>query len=177
MSVEETLSGFWDSVIRDAKKNLRKKNASGKLSKSLDYKIKVSKNSFESAFYWADYGEFIDQGVKGVGGKKKDGTTWKKKKVFGSRFKYKRKMPPARAFDKWSIRKGIAPRTKSGKFVKRKALNFAIARSVFHTGLETTHFLTKPFEKHFKQLPEEILEAYALDVENLLETSISNATI
>ena len=76
------------------------------------------------------------------------------------------------AFNGWTIRKGIAPRSKGGQFTKRRGLLFAIATSVFHTGLETTSFFTKPFEKEFKRLPDDLVKAYALDVEKLLKSAI-----
>jgi AraC-like DNA-binding protein len=49
---------------------------------------------------------------------------------------------------------------------------FAIANSVYHTGLETTNFFTKPFKKEFKKLPEEVLEAYALETEEFLKFAL-----
>lgn len=174
MSVKQEIDTFWLNVISAAKNNLTKKNASGALSNSLKFETIQYKNSFTTSLLMEDYGIYIDQGVKGVGGTKADGTKWKKKSVFGSRenFRYKNKRPPYMAFNGWSIRRGIVPRTKSGKFQKRKGLLFALANSVYHTGLETTHFLTTPFEYYFKQLPDDIVEAYALDVENLLKLSL-----
>lgn len=41
-------------------------------------------------------------------------------------------------------------------------------------GLKTTNFFTEPFETAFKRLPDEIIEAYGLDIESLLKTSIKN---
>ena len=76
-------------------------------------------------------------------------------------------MPPPKAFDKWVIRKGIAPRDKKGKFIKRKSLNFLIARSIFEKGIKPTLFFTKPFEKFYKRLPNQLVEKYGLDMEKL----------
>ena len=78
-------------------------------------------------------------------------------------------MPPPKAFDKWGVRKGIAPRDKQGKFIKRKSLNFLIARSIFEKGIKPTLFFTKPFEKFFKRLPDELVDKYGLEVENLFD--------
>ncbi len=171
---KKALDNFIDRVVIESKKNLKKRNkvASSALINSIQGKSKVSKNSFEASFCMEDYWEFVDAGVKGKGGTKADGSKWKLKKVTGSKFKYKNKKPPIIAFNGWTIRKGIAPRDKSGKFTKRRSLLFAIATSVFHTGLETTKFFTQPFEKEFKKLPEELIEAYALDVEDLLRFTI-----
>ena len=170
----EVLNSFGKTVVRQAKNNLRKKKklASKNLDKSLKYETKVSKNSFEFDLFAEDYWQYVDAGVNGVGGTKASGKKWKKKLVTNNKFKYKNKKPPIMAFNGWTIRKGIAPRSKGGQFTKRRGLLFAIATSVYHTGLETTNFLTKPFEKEFKELPDELIEAYALDMDKFLEFTI-----
>jgi len=175
--MEDTLSAlnhFGSTVVNKSKDVLKrkKKKASGKLIDSIGYKAKVSKNSFELSFEMEDYWTFVDYGVKGVGGAKADGSSWNRKKVTNSKYKYKTKKPPIMAFNGWTIRKGIAPRSKGGQFTTRKGLLFAIATSVYHTGLETTSFFTKPFEKEFKKLPDELVKAYALEVEDLLKFTI-----
>lgn len=179
MSVKQALNDFGYDVVEGAKVILKqkKKNASKRLSDSLDYKVKVSKNSFEFSLYAEDYLEFIDRGVKGKGGKRADGTPWKKKRISNiSLFKhgsgYTDKKPPASAFSNWIVRRGIAPRNKKGQFTTRKGMQFAIATSVFHTGIEATNFLSKPFKKEFKKLPDELVKAYGLTVESLLQSSI-----
>ena len=170
----KALKLFGNDVERKAKDNLkRKKKLSSKgLYNSIGYKAKVSKNSFELDFFMEDYWKYINYGVKGVGGSKADGSSWKKKRVTNSKFKYRDKRPPTIAFNGWTIRKGIAPRNASGQFTSRKGLLHAIATSVYHTGLETTSFFTQPFDKEFKQLPEELINAYSLDVDNFLEFAI-----
>jgi len=35
-------------------------------------------------------------------------------------------------------------------------------------------FFTKPFEKAFKNLPKELVQSFALDMETLLETTIKD---
>jgi hypothetical protein len=49
---------------------------------------------------------------------------------------------------------------------------FVLQRSIFAQGLKPTMFFTKPFEKAFKRLPDEILEQFAIDVENQLTLGI-----
>ena len=187
LETEKVFNKFWDNVISDAKQNLKSKgkNASGRLSKSLDHKLKVNKpqakgipSSFESDFFMEEYGEFVDQGVIGIGGNKADGTPWKKKNASGSPYKYRTQSKTNSrggfllALNGWTIKRGIAPRSESGKFQKRKGMLRAIRTSVLHTGLERTLFFRNPFEKWFKRLPEDITEAYALDVEDLLEFAL-----
>jgi len=176
MFLERAIKDFGNTVIKEAKENLKRKdkNASGELSKSLDYDYLNRNEIYSITFKSEDYGKFIDAGVHGVGGTKADGSKWKKKRVFGSSFRYKSKRPPHIAFNGWTIRRGIAPRSKGGQFQKRKGLLFAIANSVYHTGLETTHFFTKPLDKGFKTLSNEVLDAYSLDVDELLKVSLND---
>jgi len=129
-NIQDLLNDFRDNVIREAKKNLSSQNTSGRLSKSLSSVVKESKNSIQISFEMEDYGFYQDRGVQDTkGGKSLDG------------YKYTNKMPPPKAFDKWNVKKGIAPRDKKGKFIKRKSLNFLIARSIFEKGIKSTLFL------------------------------------
>jgi len=104
-----------------------------------------------------EYGAYQDEGVSG------------KKRKFDTPFSFKSKMPPPSSLDKWSVRKGIAPRDKKGRFIPRQSLNFLIARSIFMYGIKPSMFFTKPFEKAFKNLPPELTEAFAIDIENSIE--------
>jgi len=159
----EALQEFEQRVVQAAKDNLQKqnKNASGNLSDSIKGEVKVMPNSIRVFFQLDNYGWFQDQGVRGV----KSGKSL-------SNFSYKSKMPPSKVFDKWTIRKGLAPRDKKGRLLKRKSLNFLIARSVFHHGIKPSMFFTKPFESAFEKLPNELIDKYGLDMENLLVSII-----
>ena len=158
-NVQEILDEFKANVISEAKRNLSAQNTSGRLKDSLKGYVKESKNSIQVSFEMEDYGFYQDRGVQGKkGGKSLDG------------YKYTNKMPPPKAFDKWTVRKGIAPRDKEGRFIKRKSLNFLIARSIFNKGIKPTLFFTKPFEKYYKRLPKELTEKYSLDMVNLFYT-------
>tara|TARA_R110002050_G_scaffold98235_5_gene204243 strand:+ start:1335 stop:1859 length:525 start_codon:yes stop_codon:yes gene_type:complete len=153
----EALKEFEQKVVQAAKDNLTKQNTSGELSKSIKGDVKQMPNSIRVFFEMNEYGFYQDRGVKGTkGGKSLDN------------FAYTNKMPPPKAFDKWTVRKGIAPRDVKGKFQSRKGLNFAIARSIFEKGIKPTMFFTKPFEKAYNQLPQELIDKYGLDMENLL---------
>ncbi len=165
MHVEKELNKFGKYLVKQSRTNLSrgKKNVSKRLYKSIGYKVKESKNSFEFSLSMEDYGKFIDKGVKG---------SKSSKKAPKSPFSYKSKMPPSKVFDKWSVKRGVAPRDSKGQFIKRKSVNFAIARAIFLYGIETTNFLTKPFNKAFKKLPDEIIKAYSLDVDEFLKFSL-----
>lgn len=154
------LEKFRDYVIEQAKNNLsRLGKDGGKLYDSIEGRVQANDNSFEMEFTMEDYGIFQDKGVSG------------KERKYNTEFSYKDKMPPPRAFDKWIVRKGIAPR-KQGKFQSRKGLQFAIAKSVFKNGIKPSLFFTKPFEQAYKQLPDNLIEAFGLDAVKLFNESI-----
>lgn len=150
--VQKELDKFRDYVVSQSRRNLSrlKKNSSKKLYDSIKGNVKAMPNSISIQFTMEDYGVFQDAGVSG------------KKKKYNTSYSYKSKMPPPKAFDKWIVRKGLAPRDK-GKFKSRKGLSFAIARSVFMNGIKPSLFFTKPFEAAYKRLPEELVEKYGLD--------------
>ena len=163
-NVKEELNRFAKYVISQSRANLTrgKKNSSKQLYNSLDSNVKVSKNSFELSFLMEDYGVYQDKGVSGV------------KKKYNTKFAYTNKMPPPAKLDKWIVRKGIAPRDKKGKFISRKSLQFMIARSIFNNGIKPSLFFTKPFEKAFKNIDKDLIKAYRLDIETLMNNSINN---
>jgi len=176
-NINKELNRFAKYVISQSRANLTrgKKNSSKELYNSLDSNVKVSKNSFELTFLMEEYGVFQDKGVKGT----KSNYVENK----DSPFSYKSKggknglkgMPPPKAFDKWIIRKGLKGiRDNKGQFISRKSLQFMIARSVFEKGVKASLFFTKPFEKAFKGLNKDLVEAYKLDVEALMKNSINN---
>jgi hypothetical protein len=170
------------NVVTQARVNLKKKKkGDSNLSKNLSYKVKRNSIEFTLAEYW----EYVDAGVKGVGGSKasemgvklKSPKPWKLKKVTNNKFKYTDKKPPFMAFNGWTIRKGIAPRNKKGQLMKRKGLLYAIANSVYHTGIETTHFFTDALDNEVLKLGDEIGEAFALDLIDGMNIKSNNVTI
>ena len=155
------LNKFRDYVISQAKANLTRggKNVSKSLYNSIKSNVKANPNSFEMDFSMEEYGFYQDKGVSGT------------KKKYNTDYKYTNKMPPAKAFDKWVVRKGLAPREK-GKFTNRKSLSFAIARSVYINGIKPSLFFTKPFEKAIKRLPEDLVQAFGLDAIKLFNNTV-----
>lgn len=154
------LEKFRDYVIQQARSNLSRlqKNSSKNLYDSIKGEVQVMPNSMRLYFDMADYGFYQDKGVSGT------------KRKYNTPFSYTNKMPPPKAFDKWIIKKGIAPRNKEGKFQTRKGLQFAIARSIFEKGIKPSLFFTKPFEAAFKNLPDEMITAYGLEAEETFNT-------
>jgi hypothetical protein len=54
-----------------------------------------------------------------------------------------------------------------------KSTAFLIAGGIFKNGIKPSLFFTKPFEKAFERLPDELVEAYGLDVEQFLKYTIT----
>jgi hypothetical protein len=155
---KKALEEFRDKVIEESKQNLKSlKKGGGTLENSIEgTEVKVTDRSLEFEIKMADYGVFQDKGVSGV------------KQKYNTPYSYTTKMPPPSKLDKWTVKKGIAPRDDKGRFISRKSLQFAIARSIFYKGIKPSLFFTKPFQKYAKGLPKELETAFALDTEALL---------
>lgn len=153
---EKVLNDFINYVVRESKKRAPK--ASGDLKKSIKNDgVKSSKNSIQASISAEKYLPFIDQGVSGV------------KKKYDTKFSYKTKKPPVRFLQTWLKRK-------TGKFLARdrKSSAFALQNHIFNYGIKPTKFFETPFEQAFRSLPDEITEAYALDIENFMELTLKD---
>lgn len=153
INVEAEFDRFFKAVIRESRVNLKDKKASGALSKSLDYDVSENKNSLTASFIMEDYGDFIDKGVRG---------TESGRSLAG--YRYRDKKPPVKFLRTWLKRK-------SGRFRSRNLTSdaFRVQNIVYRRGITPTEFYSKPFKKYFKTLPDEIIEAYGLDVEDFME--------
>lgn len=166
-NVQDELNRFAKYVISQSRANLTrgKKNGSKELHKSLNSDLKVSKNSFQLAFIMEEYGVFQDKGVKGKSSSAKAPNSPFK---FGSGTGKKGGL--SEGINKWVKRKRFQFRDKkSGKFLSYDSTAFLISRSIYQKGIEPSFFFTKPFKKAFDNLPKEIVEAYKLDVEELIK--------
>lgn len=162
MSVKESLDLFGKRVQQQAKSNLSKlgKKDTNGLYNSIGYEVKVHKNSFSLSIKMADYGEYVDKGVRGKSSNRKAPTSPFK---FGSGSGKKGGL--TNSIDGWVQRKRIQFKDrKTGKFMSYKNTVFLITRSIYQTGLKTTNFITKPFQNEFKKLPDEIRIQYGLEI-------------
>ena len=172
---ERVLNEFKKFVVQQSKSRLtkgRKKygsyNDTKKLYNSIDGKVSVIKNNaFSLSFFMEDYGKFQDKGVSGT------------KIKYDTPYSYNSKMPPVGPLAKWAKRKKLKLRDVKGRFKKNwnkdssyKTIGFFVARSIQKKGLKPSLFFTKPFEQAFKKLPDELLQAYGLDVEEFLKFTI-----
>jgi hypothetical protein len=182
-NVNEELNRFAKYVITQSKANLtRAKKGGGSLYKSLDSNVKVSKNSFELSFLMEEYGVFQDKGVKGkdpskvspnakITGQQAPNSKYK----FGSGKvgKYKEFVL---SIEKWAKKKNVRLRDSKGRFTKGnyKTISHIIAGNIYNRGIKPSLFFTKPFEKAFKNIDKDLIKAYKLDIEQLMDNSINN---
>jgi hypothetical protein len=151
---------YGKSVESEIKKRLKghDKYASGKLYESIRFIMKETPKDFTLDFTMLDYGKYVDKGVKGS----------KTNKAGNTPYKYTNKMPPTKVFDKWILRKGLAPRDKKGKFLNRDRIKFAIARSIFLHGVAPTNFFTIPTTRRAKQFEAGVGNAMAQDLDKMI---------
>jgi len=171
-NVQEELNRFAKYVIQQSRTNLTKgkspygsKNNTKQLYNSLKAEKKANPNSFSLSFMMEDYGMFQDKGVKGkTSSSKAPNSPFK----FGSGTGKEGGL--TEGINKWVRRKRFQFRDrKSGKFLSYDSTAFLITRSIYNKGIKPSLFFTKPFEKAFKNLDKDIIEAYKLDVEELLK--------
>lgn len=166
-NLKEALNEFSDNIVKDAKSNLEKsgKVDTGKLKDTLtNMGAKVSKNSIEIGIMMLPYGAFVDKGVRGVGGVRKQTSTFKKtnnkgklwkQKGKGSPYSFKEgKKPSVKHFIQWSEKRGLSP--------------YAVRESVYHQGIEPNHFLENAVKENINNLSTVIQDAFALDIQSTL---------
>ena len=167
-NTNKELNKFAKGVIREAKKNLRKHSSSKDLEGSLSHELVINKSSFSLAFYMLDYGRFLDEGVRGAGGTRKSTSKFKstnnkgkmwKQKGGSSPYRFTNKKPSAKHFKQWARAKGLN--------------EHAIAEAVYRQGIEPTHFFSKAFDKQFKKLADNVVEAFGLDIDDFLEQTLN----
>jgi hypothetical protein len=145
------LDRFGKYLVKEARKNLtrKKKNVSKALYKSIDYEVQVMENSISFSFLMEEYGEWVDKGRKAG------------------------KMPPVSAIEKWVEQRKIQFRDNRGRFESYNSTAWAIAKSIKKRGIPPTKFYSRPFKLGFAKLPQELTQAYALDVEDFLDYTLN----
>lgn len=159
------MNQFAKYVVQQSRTNLTKgkKNASKGLYDSLGYEYFEGPNSFAVSFAMEDYAKFVDNGVSGT--EQKYNTPYSYKRTSNLRgLEYH-----TGTFAKYAKQRNLRFRDKKGRFLSYKTIGYILASSVKKKGIAPSLFFTKPFEKAFKRLPNEIAKAYALDLENFMQ--------
>jgi hypothetical protein len=149
-NTKKALDKFGKYLVKESRKNLtrKKKNVTNSLYESLDFDVKAMPNSFEFDFLMNEYGEWVDKGRKAG------------------------KNPPFSPLRKWVQDRRIQFRSNKGKFQSYDQTAWAIVKSIGKKGIPASNFYSRPFNLGYAKLPNEIVEAYALDVEDFLEFTI-----
>ena len=168
------LEKYKNYVIQQARANLSKgrNNVSKTLYNSIKGEIVTENNFAIVGFRMEQYGQFMDEGVKGAfPSMVKNG----KQKAPNSRFMFTNKRPPAGPIAEWAKKRGIRLRDEKGKFKKGnyKTLGFIIANRIYAQGIKPTLFFTKPYEAGFKkyivgQMPAQV----AIDVDRIVDLNL-----
>jgi hypothetical protein len=155
---------FGTSVVKGGRRILRnfkpyaKTTSRNTLYNDMDYLVTSSTKGVQIEFIFGgaeDYWQFVDKGVQGAGSDNRRGR--------GSPFKFKDKMPPRKAIDRWVVTKPLKAARKNGKFTSRKSLVFAIQKTIFERGLATTKFFTRPLETQIDKYADKIANALVED--------------
>jgi len=154
--VEKVLTKFANRVVRNAK--LKPKLRGTKLKDSIRHDLDVFPNSFTLEFFMNEYGLFQDKGVSGTQVK------------YLTKYSYTNRQPPTAALLPW-VKKKFKMRDAKGRFKAKgyESLAYVIARSIKRKGIKPSLFFTKPFETAFKSLPDDVVEAYGLEVDRAVE--------
>ena len=161
---KKVLNDFAKLVIKGAKAELKKqgKVSSGQMLKNLDYILKPTEEGFNLSFIDKrdkPIADFVDKGVSGI--VEKYNTPYSYKPGGGP----KRKPPPSVLIDWVSQRRFQFRDRKTGKFLSYQQTGFMIRESIYKRGLKPSLFFTKPFNKYFEMLPDQLFEDYAIEID------------
>tara|TARA_R110000737_G_scaffold339019_1_gene360566 strand:+ start:172 stop:690 length:519 start_codon:yes stop_codon:yes gene_type:complete len=158
-NLKEALAEVRDLIVMESKQNLiAAKKGGGALEDSIKgTPVTEDNDTLKFQILMEDYATFVDKGVSGTETK------------YDTPYSYTDKMPPPSSLDKWTIRKGIAPRDDKGRFMPRKTLQFLIARSIFKNGIKPSLFYTKPYHKYLKSISKRLDKQYRVDVMDFTE--------
>jgi hypothetical protein len=177
-NLERFLNSWGKSVVKSAKANLKSAGkGGGKLENSIKYKIVRKKGvPLMTQFLMANYGTFVDKGVKGAGGEiagktyggRRHYKTWQGKRE-DSPYKY-----GTGTGAKGGLRKGISSfiqkkkikgrDRKTGRFITNKSLKFLISRSIWIKGIHGISFFQKAFGIGMKKYSSGLAKAIAKDI-------------
>lgn len=172
MQLKETqkvLDIFKQLVLNQSRAMLSKKgkNVSSDLHRSLDGFVKAMPNSISVSFEMEEYGYYQDRGVKGAKSSYPEIGRYGTLAKFGSGKGKKGGL--SKGIKQWVRAKRFQFRDKkTGKFMSYDSTAFLITRSVYNKGIKPSLFFTKPFERAFEKLPNELINSFGLDVEDFL---------
>jgi len=170
----EVAEKFKKYVLQQAKSNLTKgrSNVSRKLYNSLKAETIVENNYAIVGFKMEEYGQFLDEGVKGAfPSLVKNG----KQKAPNSKFKFTNKMPPVEPLIQWAKARKIRLRNEDGTYKKGnyRSLGFILQKRIYAQGIKPTLFFTKPFEMALnKFVNQEMQDGFVSDIDVIVDLNL-----
>tara|TARA_R100001244_G_scaffold63836_1_gene52934 strand:- start:961 stop:1548 length:588 start_codon:yes stop_codon:yes gene_type:complete len=179
-NIERYLNSFGKQVVSNAKKNLNSAGkGGGNLEKSIRFEVVTDADGFSVKFFMADYGTFVDKGVKGAGGKIKSGDhkgswggrrhyiTWKGKRK-DSPYKFGtgtgKKGGMRKGIGSFIKKKGLQPRSEGGQYMTTAGLRIAIMRVLWIKGIHGISFFQKSLMLGMKEFGSELLGNVKQDI-------------
>ena len=155
-NTRETLREFGKYVIQQARSELtrKKKIASGKLYDNMDFAIEKMRDGLRFIFTMEDYATFVDKGVSG------------KEKKYNTPFAYTNKKPPMKPISEWAKIKKFRFRDEKGRYQKGnyRSIGFVLQNHIYKKGLKPSLFFTRPFERAFDRLGDDLMKAFNKDI-------------
>lgn len=164
-NVNDVLNGFAQYVVDSSKNNLTNDDkGGGDLYNSISYTYEKSQELFILDFLMEDYGPYVDKGVRGLT------STYPETASALSKFQYGSGTGPKNGLrdgiKKWVAEKRFQFRDKKGRFLSYESTAYIVARSIYNKGLKANLFFTQPFELGLRELPKQLSDAFALDIED-----------
>ena len=172
--LNKIFNDFGKYMVKQSRANLtRADRGNGKLYKSISYKIDDSKkDTVEWSFYMENYGVFQDQGVRGA---RPSDVKNGRQKAPNSPFSYRSKMPPMEPLRNWAKSKNIRFRDEKGRFTKGNydRIAYWLQKRIFAQGLKPSYFYTKPFDRAWNNLPDEIFDSFQIEINTAIDKSLN----
>ena len=150
------LDSFGKQFIDAYRAGLDKKNAnaSKNLYNSLNFEVKIGKQSISLDILLNDYWKYLEYGCKGMETSYPDAY-------------YPAHFPPTKAIEEWIKIKPVTPEKKEGeKLPTQKQLAYLISRSIYQKGIEPRFIFRDAVDDVWEQLKDALNEAIEKDVEN-----------
>ena len=176
-NLEKAMTKFGSNVVKEGRAILNqkgKRTQENTLFNQFHYTMSSTDSTISMGFEFGDaddYWQFVDKGVKGVGGFKGSGMA----RGGNSPFKFKYANPGGAMVN--AIRGWIKNKPISLGDSNEIGTAFAIGYSIKRRGLERTMFYSRPVEKALKTLPDELTEAFRLDFSKLIDKLPSKVLI
>lgn len=188
-SIENQLNSFGQEVVNRARENLRAAGkGGGNLDRSIEFKVLPYEKGFTVQFRMANYGEFVDKGVKGAGGEIKSG---KHKGTWGGRRYYttwqgQRKDSPYqygsgkgsgsiyKGIGSFIKKKGLQPRSEGGQYMTTAGLKIAIVKVLWVKGIHGISFFQEALGLYMKTFGKDLLTSVVQDIKDSISTTTVN---